>query len=61
MLVIERVCLLKDTNNHCPYFNKEKRCTAESTNCSMRVKLDDRSIEKVGYERKPRWFEQYLK
>lgn len=62
VFIIEKVCLLRRENNQCPFFDKDKRCTAENTNCGMLIKLDDsKAKEKMEYVRKERWYEQYSK
>lgn len=59
---MDKICLIAKEYNKCPYFDKEKRCLAESTACSMLVKLDDSQSKKGNeYERKTKWFEQYIK
>jgi hypothetical protein len=61
VFIIEKICLLRSENNKCPFFDKDKRCTAENTNCGMLIKMDYRTEEKDGYVRKKRWYEQYSK
>lgn len=59
---MDKICLIAKEYNKCPYFDKEKRCLAESTTCSMLIKLgDNKGKEDVGYQRQPRWYEQYSK
>lgn len=58
---MDKICLIAKEFNKCPYFDKEKRCLAESTACSMLVKLDDKGKDKAEYKRQPRWYEQYIK